>query len=108
MFNYDINTNIIILTRGDTAALNLSFIKEDGTELEFSKATFSMKNSFDDKDYVLQINANEHKQILFEHNLTQNLNYGSYVYDVELTLIDGSTITPIIGKFKLKPDVTTN
>jgi len=96
----------IYYIRGDDDSFSIQPTTEDGTAVTGYSGVFSVKRSYDDTDYVLQCNM-DGDIIDLTHEMTQNIAYGDYVWDVELTLADGTHQTIGPGKFHLLPDVTT-
>lgn len=97
----------ITLTREDTAVIQLD-INVNGNPYDFNendKIIFSVKQSYDDTDYVLQRQLNS-KYVTISHDDTNNLEVGTYVYDVQISFADGQVVTYGPGKFKLTADVT--
>lgn len=87
----------IYMTRGDTATINLSIKdnrKEEYELVEGDVVVFSVKREIEDKNYVLQ-KAFIDKQIVIEHEDTKNLDFGKYVYDIQVTFSDGKVSTII-------------
>ena len=95
--------------RGDTAIINISLSKDDAeyTLQSGDKAVFSIKKNLDDTTYVLQKELTELK-IVLEHGDTQNLEYGDYWCDIQVTFSDGQVYTIGPFQYKLLPDVTTD
>jgi hypothetical protein len=96
----------IYYIRGDDDSFTIQPTEADGTAVTGYSGVFSVKQSYDDTDYVLQCQM-DGAVIDLTHEMTQNLAYGDYVWDVELTLADGTHQTIGPGKFHLLPDVTT-
>ena len=100
-------TNITHM-RGDTDVINVSLTVNGSsyTMVAGDKAVFSVKSDLDATDYVFQIPVQDGK-VKFEHSTTQNLEAGGYVWDIQLTMSDGTVQTIGPGKYKLLADVTT-
>lgn len=96
----------IYYIRGDDDSFTIQPTRADGTAVTGYSGVFSVKRSYDDTGYVLQCQM-DGAVIDLTHEMTQNLAYGDYVWDVELTLADGTHQTIGPGKFHLLPDVTT-
>lgn len=97
----------ITLTRGDTAVIDLD-IKVNGQPYDFSsndKVVFSLKESYDDQSYIMQRQLTNHL-LTFSHADTNNLDVGTYVYDVQLSFHDGQVVTYGPYKLKLTNDIT--
>lgn len=96
----------IYYIRGDDDSFSIQQLAEDGTEITDFIGVFSVKKTYDDTNYVLQCQMDS-AVVALTHDKTQGLTYGNYVWDVELTLADGTHQTIGPGKFHLLPDVTT-
>lgn len=100
---------VLIHTRGDTSQLELN-IKIDGVPLNTWNATFSVKHYPDDDSYLYQVDFNESTPCMITHNLTADLPYGTYWWDIQITYTDDNDNMQYktIGAFPyvLKPDVT--
>lgn len=96
----------IYYVRGDDDSFTIQPVQADGTPITGYTGIFSVKRTYDDTDYVLQC-LMDGSVVDLTHEMTQNLAYGDYVWDVELTLADGAHQTIGPGKFHLLPDVTT-
>ena len=90
--------NGISLTRGDTATFRLQIKNQDGTDYEITpddQVLFTVKRSPNDEEVVIQKAA------------ANNLEYGTYYYDVELRRPDGFVATVIPPHMlKLTEEVT--
>lgn len=101
--------NKIFLTRGDSAIFTLSITENDGNEYtpqDGDEITFTVKANTETRDILIQKDASSGK-IEIQPEDTENLEYGSYVYDVQLKKADGyvdTIITP--HEFKLEEEVT--
>ena len=105
---FEINeNNVIKLTRGDYACFNIDiynfddspYVLEDGDTV-----TFTVKRSVSTRDYLIQKTGTT---IEINGEDTDNLNYGRYYYDVQLTHANGNRdtfITPT--EFILTEEVT--
>lgn len=103
---YKVAGNAIVMTRGDTVTLDLSIKNSDGEEYELYQGdtvVFSVKKNIDDTKYAFQKTFVE-KRIVIENADTKDLEFGDYVYDVQLTYNDGQIAT-IITPSKLQLDV---
>ena len=107
MFNVDKN-NVIRLTRGDTAVINLS-LKMNGEDYvlnECDACVLTVKKRVVDEEVLLQkqlING----QFIIEPTDTSALPYGTYKYDVQLTTTEGVVNTVITPKdFVIDAEVT--
>ena len=96
----------IYYIRGDDDGFSIQPTADDGTEITDFTGVFSVKKSYDDTNYVLQCPM-DGSVVDLTHDKPQGLAYGDYVWDVQLTLSDGTHQTIGPGKFHLLPDVTT-
>lgn len=100
----------IYLTKGDTAYLQIAITLDDGTTYsthEGDTLTLSVKKDLKDAAYALQkvVAANEVITILPTD--TEELEYGKYVYDVQLNTSLDEVFTIIAPSgFYLKEEVT--
>lgn len=106
---FTIDENVIKLTRGDTAYINIKVINSYGDNVEFVDGdvlTLTIRRSTRSPNIVLQKKFVASKLII-EPSDTQNLQFGQYVYDVELRRADGyvDTIIPP-HSFTLMEEVT--
>lgn len=87
----------IRITRGDTAFLSVDLYDDKGKyELKSGdKLELTAKHAIDDSAYSMHITANDNAVFTFKHSDTANLEYGSYVYDIQLTLSNGDVFTVI-------------
>ena len=104
-----VTNNIIYLTRGDTAVLNLQIKQDDGTDYivkDGDSILFTIKKTTKDKTVILQ-KAVVNGQIKINPEETSALNYGRYCYDVQLKKEDGTVSTVIPpAQFILTEEVT--
>lgn len=102
--------NVIRLTRGDTARFLVTVLDGEGEEYTVQPddvVRFTIKTS------TLEPEAIVRKQIIGDANIyiapedTENLSYGKYVYDVEITTAIGDVYTVIEPTtFEIMPEVT--
>ena len=87
----------IRLTRGDTAFLSVELFDDSGKyDLKTGdKLELSAKKSINDTSYSIHITANNDAVFTFNPSDTANLAYGSYLYDIQLTLANGDIFTVI-------------
>lgn len=100
-------TNITHM-RGDTDTINVALTINGAayTMASGDKAVFSVKQDLDATDYVFQLPISQDGKVKFEHSTTQGLAAGGYVWDIQLTMSDGTVQTIGPGKYKLLADVT--
>ena len=108
MFSIDANSNIAI-TRGDTAVLAISLKNKDGTDYVIKSGdvlVFTVKENVYTKDITIQKQFVD-EQIKINPQDTNELSYGTYYYDVQLTTASGDVFTVITPhKFEIKTEVT--
>lgn len=109
-----ISRNNIILTRGDSLVTNVTIYDDSGeiyTPGENDVIRFALKKSYDDDDTIILKEIPTDTMVLrLESSDTKKLQQpASYVYDVQLTIDDGSAegfvTTFISGKFVTKEEV---
>lgn len=98
----------IFLTRGDTLRIQLSIRKNDEPYIlqDGDKITFSLKKTIGDNECIIQKNIGEDYLLEIEPNETKNLDFGQYVYDIQMEYVDGTIdtfITP--SNFTLTDEV---
>lgn len=102
-----ISNQNIFLTRGDTAKIALSITSAESAAYDSTKDTvvLTVKKSTTDKEKVLQKTA-VNGVITLSHDDTKHLDYGDYVYDVQLTTVAGDVCTVITPhRFRLEEEV---
>ena len=107
--------NDIQLTRGDTARLSLTIQDEltgdgyspvagDVIRLTIRKSVYATDKIMEKE---LELSEGDEINFTFAPEDTQALDYGTFVYDVELTTADGDVYTIITpSKFRLLEEVT--
>ncbi len=100
--------NDIELTRGDTLHLEIEITNQDGEKYELNigdKLEFTLKRNTTTEEIIFkkQLSSN---QFTISHEETKKMNYGTYVYDVQLTQENGDVTTIIKpSKFKVTEEV---
>lgn len=103
-----IEDGTISLTRGDTAYLNLD-LTNNGEPYELSdyQVDLTVREGYEPTDKVLfrktVINST---QIVIEPADTNELAYGRYKYDIQITTDIGEIFTVVVGAFKITEEVT--
>lgn len=109
MFNID-NCNVKI-TRGDTGVIAITLQNKDGSAYDMQPddvLVMTVKTNTLSKDVLIQKQFAD-GQIKIEPADTDNLSYGTYYYDVQLTTAAGDVFTVITPhKFEIMPEVTWN
>ena len=106
---FDVTNNIITLTRGDYAELDISVSNRDGTPhilTEGETLTLSVKRKTADLTPIFQkvLKQGDELVFVFLPKDTKDLSFGTYKYDVEFNTADGkpdTIITPhdfIVGE----------
>lgn len=102
---YSVSGTTITLTRGDTFEALISITQEDGNPYvpkEGDTVRFAMKSSYEDETPLLVKDIPVSTMILVLEPLdTKKLNFGKYVYDIQLTTIEGKVDT-FIAKATIK------
>ena len=102
-----IRNNVITLTRGDTARIELGITK-DGEDYDYSDdaVVFSVKKSVYDSDFLLQKTVTD-GVIYVSPADTETMPYGTYYYDVQVTTQNGDVCTVIPpNQIIIAPEVT--
>ncbi len=105
---FEVKGGHIYHTRGDTADFNLG-VTVDGEPVTDYEATFSVKKTLKDTEYLFQAPVTE-GNVHISHDATKDLPFGRFFYDVEIHLPDGTeegryvTVGPF--EYNLMPDVT--
>lgn len=104
----------LIQTRGDTAGYFFQRLNTDGAVITDTpdKLYFTIKSTFGSKDALLQktladmtMEQDGTWKFVIQAQETDHLNYGSYVYDIEV--IDDDRVSTIAkGKFTLTEEAT--
>lgn len=78
--------NQVFLTRGDSAVLELSLTDGEGNPYDFSNDTvkFGLKRTAFESACVLEKTFDEEGKIKFSPEDTESLEFGDYVYDVQV------------------------
>lgn len=103
--SFRVNGTTIYLTRGDTFRAVITISNPDGsiyTPQEGDKVRFAMKEDIDSEELLIfrDIPIDTMELVLFPGD-TKGLEYGNYVYDIQLTKANGDVDT-FITKSKLK------
>ena len=103
--SYSVSGTTITLTRGDTFMADISINKQDDTPyipVEGDSVRFAMKSSYEDAEPILTKDIPiDSLKLILEPKDTKKLNFGQYVYDIQLTKASGEVDT-FIAKAKLK------
>lgn len=106
----------IEIIRGDTTPISFSLIDKEGNPLiptNSDEIYFTMKKDYKEQNYILQkkyssgdFTIDENKiNFVLSHEDTAELNYGNYVYDIEI--ISGDYVqTIVLGRITLADEAT--
>ena len=100
-----VTNSTIIMTRGDTCRIKLVLTDSDGNEFvpnEGDVIRFAAKKKYSDSEASIFIIVPNDTLILeIKPEDTKNLDFGTYVYDLQITFADG-TVDTFISKSILK------
>lgn len=100
----------IKLTRGDSARISLSITFDDNatyTVQDGDVVTLSVKKTTEDTRYVLQKKLGKDLLFYIEPHDTKKIQFGRYIYDVQLTRANGDVYTIIApSTFEILQEVT--
>lgn len=105
--------NKITMTRGDTRTLTLTLTDADADPYDLTGAAvrFTVGDLFDKAlgdGIAVAAPATGVAVITIDPDDTETADARrSYPYDIEVTFADGTVVTPILGRFVIRPDVTT-
>lgn len=102
--SYNITGTTITLTRGDTFEALVSVTKRDAvySPVEGDSIRFAMKENYDDpRPLLVKDIPIDTMMLILEPQDTADLNFGKYVYDIQLTKANGKVDT-FISKATLK------
>jgi len=112
-----VTTGLKDLIRGDTKFINIELKDKDGNPIDLTGSTiwFTLKENIKDPDTAAAIQkvitnhtdpTNGKTRIVLESSDTQDLQLGSYHYDIQLVDNGGNVTTVLIGRLKVLADVT--
>ncbi len=103
--SYSITGTTITLTRGDSFEALVFATKKDGTQYipaEGDKIRFAMKENYDDaRPLLVKDIPIDTMMLVLDPEDTADLNFGKYVYDIQLTKANGKVDT-FIAKAVIK------
>ena len=107
---YTINnkTKKITLVRGDSLHLkiNIYIDKEPYTPQNGDAVRFAMKQTYQNSRVLIHKDIPiETMELHLDPSDTKKLQFGKYVYDIEITFDNGDVDTFISGDFELTPEV---
>lgn len=115
--SYSIKGNTITLTRGDTFMGKISLVIDgepytpnDDDVVRFAvkhkEMTAGRKEYVDEEPLIEKVIPNSSLILKLDPSDTKELDFGDYVYDVQITLADGSVTTFITAStFRITPEV---
>lgn len=102
--SYSVSKTTITLTRSDTFVAQITITSSDGSvymPVEGDSVRFAMKRTFSDKETLLVKDIPIDTMLLtLNPEDTTNLDFGAYVYDIQLTKATGEVDT-FITKAKI-------
>lgn len=102
MVSIDENTLTISMTRGDTFNATVAIYTSNGTPYtpeEGDVVRFAAKTDYSDSEpVILKVIPNDTLQLHLDPADTKELEFGKYVYDIELTYANGDVDTFIAKK----------
>ena len=108
--SFRVRNNAIYLTRGDTFRAILTITYPDGsvyTPKEGDQIRFALKESVEDEECLIwrDIPIDTMMLVIYPGD-TKELDFGTYVYDIQLTKANGDVDTFITAsKFKITAEV---
>jgi len=107
---FKITNNEITITRGDTGRFTLNVLNAQGEPYDYSSdtVTFTVKKSTTTSQVLIQKTVLYGQPVIIEPADTAELNYGKYVFDVQLTTGGGGIVDTVITPtaFVVTPEVT--
>lgn len=98
----------ITLVRGDSLHLKVNiYVDKEPYIPQFGDSVrFAMKQSYQSNKLLIRKNIPiDSMELHLEPSDTKKLNFGKYVYDIEITFYNGDVDTFISGEFELTPEV---
>lgn len=105
---YNIYGTKIHLTRGDTLIANLEIKRDDETYIPAAGDVirFAMKKDYKDEEPLILKTIDNNEMVLrLDSSDTKSLEFGEYVYDIQITMEDGTVDTFISDVFIVEPEV---
>ena len=105
-----IKNNNIIMTRGDTLKTYVIVLDPNGDEykpVEGDQIRFALKHDYSDSECLIYKEIPFDTQILqLDPEDTKQLNQPDiYLFDIQITMTDGTVCTFISGKLKIREEV---
>lgn len=105
---YNIYGTKIHLTRGDTLIANLEIKRDNEPYIPAvgDAIRFAMKKDYnDDEPLIIKSIDNNEMVLKLDSSDTKSLEFGEYVYDIQITMEDGTVDTFISDVFIIEPEV---
>ena len=108
--SFKVRNNTIYLTRGDTFKAHLTISNPDGSEytpVEGDSIRFALKKDIEDRECLIVKSIPIDTMLLILDPVdTKEMDFGTYIYDVQLTKANGDVDTFITAsKLKLTVEV---
>ena len=116
-----LSNNTIIMTRGDSLRTIVTlcqsadgevvpYIPMEGDVIRFALKHHAFNSTFteflDSEPLILKVISNDTLELVLDPEDTKDLGFGDYVYDIQITLADGTVDTFIDNAvFRLTPEV---
>lgn len=110
-----ISGSTIVATRADTVEATINIVDENGDEYvlqDTDVVRFALRKNYDDEDGILIYKVIPHDTMLLRIESSETKPFiqpGTYVYDIEITIDDGTeegfVSTILSGKYKVKQEV---
>lgn len=107
---FSIQKTTISLTRGDTLRVKIDLTNDDGSPYvpqEGDSIRFAMKKKITDPQITLQVDVPiDTMMLVINPSDTKSLDFGSYIYDMEITKANGDVYTFITkAQFNITEEV---
>ena len=110
----------LVVMRGDTQIMKIRVKKTDGSYLDIngSSITMTVKEDIDDEDTEAKFQktigtgitilegTNGYFEVEVVPSDTEDLDYGTYFYDIQIECADSAKYTVMQGKYLLRADIT--
>ena len=108
--SYSISGTTITLTRGDTFEAKVSIMRNDGTPYiphEGDRIRFAMKENYNySRPLILKDIPIDTMMLVINPEDTENLSFGKYIYDIQITKENGKVDTFITkATFRITEEV---
>ena len=106
---FKVQNNKIAITRGDTGIFRLDIQDTQGNNYNYENDTvvFTVKENTKTTETLIKKTISPLSDVVIEPGDTKDLDYGDYVYDVQLTTTEGVVDTVIAPSvFRVLPEVT--